>query len=379
MQTRLTKFPLIAKPTSAVASAGGMAGPIGSPLASASPAALAPAMPAAAAPVPAGPSDPAIERRVAEWAIQSGSSSSVDVTTNGGPKIHCRKLENVPAGDFEITSIHLLNTRQPFGDEFGQLPNLPKLQHLHILTPTGPLTDDQVRVIGKLRGLTDFHFNAKLNSIEVLYGELSKLTNLQTFSCMRGGLTDDLLPALANCGQLRSLMLSSNKLTDNAMPEIARMPGLNMLSLGSNPITDAGVAQLQTLRNLGMLHLDGTQITDEGVVVLARLPNLTTLGLSNTRITGAGVTRLSGIPNLRSLYLAQTAISDQDIVSLRSLPQLSYVDLGSTNVTDAGLKLLKEMPQLRTLVLFGTKVTREGVEAFTAVNPNCRPQVRYEQ
>lgn len=105
---------------------------------------------------------------------------------------------------------------------------------------------------------------------DVHAAELTALPQLQEFDLAYGGITNRGMQHVQKLGNLRTLILTSNR------------------SIGG-----AGVAHLEALTALETLDLELTRVGDEGVAHLTGLSHLQRLALGHTRITDKGLALLS--------------------------------------------------------------------------------------
>lgn len=219
--------------------------------------------------------------------------------------------------------------------------------------------------------------------------------------------TDAGLEYLAQCKQLRVLVLSGTGIThaglrhlaantnllaldleqcdgvtDDACEALGAMRQLKLLNLkktGFEPrrISNAGLQNLRVLSNLEVLNLYGNSVTDAGLPNLQRLNKLRELNLSLLAITDAGLTHLKPLSTLEHLELlfsegfAGPTITNAGIEFLDPLTNLATLNLTGAKLGDAGLERLRLLKKLKTLQLVRTRVSAEGIQAFQAAVPGC--------
>jgi hypothetical protein len=190
------------------------------------------------------------------------------------------------------------------------------------------LTDDDMRLIGRLTSLEEF----------ILYGP-DKINVTDTGAKHLTGLT-----------RLRRLMLVQTNLSDAGAQSIAEVKALEGLDLsGNRRIGTAGMKHLATLPRLRELVLVMTGATDDGLRALADAKSLESLVLDRC-------------PN----------VTDAGMKPLATLPRFRHLDLMYLPITDAGLKDLAASQSIRLLRLVGTKVTAAGVAEFRKTHPQCK-------
>ena len=245
---------------------------------------------------------------------------------------------------------------------------------------------------------------------EVLMGTLQEHENLMGLTHDRyaaetahGDISDDDLELLAQCVNLRVLILDYQEITDLSpltelpleylsltgnqvadLGPLAAQADLQVLDLGENPVRSTEVlAQLTALQevtleatgitsveafagsNIQSLNVRGTWVTDFSPLescpsltrlivgelpggaaeTLAGLTGLTELRLYATR--DVDLAHFTGLQALRDLDLYGSTVSHLE--SLILLPSLQYLNLGETGISD--LSFLPEMPAMTDLDL----------------------------
>jgi len=179
------------------------------------------------------------------------------------------------------------------------------------------VTDDDLRLIGKLRKLETLH----LSGTKV--GDAGLL-------------------AIRNCRRLRSLGLSESRVTNDGLRHLQGLRHLDSLYLGETSVSDLGLVHLRALPRLQILSLGGTSVSDVGLVHVRALPQLTMLFLGSTRVTSQGVAELHHHPTLMDLSLYGTAIDDRAVAALASMPKLLMLDVTDTGISGRGLQSIRE-------------------------------------
>lgn len=226
---------------------------------------------------------------------------------------------------------------------------------------------------------------SKVTDIGLSY--LPRLKNLKTLTIGHDapGITDRGLKHLAECEQLRDLILESPNITDNGLKHLAEYEPLRELWLKSPKITDDGLTHLaerqrlrrltllcpkissQGLQNLNIakmldmrdLRLSGSKVGDEGLALLKGLHELRALDVEDCPVTDAGLKHVPAT-SLERLNIARTRVTIASIDHLATLPQLYDISLGGPAVTDEWLKRLP--PSIQNLTLVDSKVTNTGLQ-----------------
>jgi len=177
------------------------------------------------------------------------------------------------------------------------LESFPKLRALYLKETQA--TDDGLRLVGKLKGLTDLYMWDAAN------------------------VTDEGIFHLSGLSNLKNIHVSNSQIGDESLRVLGSLPLVQSMSLQGNHFTDQGLAHLQDCATLHELWIGmgPTTITDAGMSFLRQLTNLEGLDLSNTRVTGDGLAQLAGLTKLKALYLSGT---NADSSALRkALPKCS--------------------------------------------------------
>lgn len=213
-------------------------------------------------------SDPKSERAAALAVLKAGGKLSV-LTSDG--KVEVTAAPKLPAGDFEVTEIHLAG-RPITAEQLATLARLPRLRLLNL--GSTPVTD-------------------------TAFARITALPTLEWLSLSGTKITGKALININSFPELVYLELNNTAISDAAIKHLAKHPTLRELHLTSTAITDAGIIGLEAIPKLTTLSLAETKITDVGLASLAKMQELSTVWLSKTRTTEAGVNTLkSSLPNL---------------------------------------------------------------------------------
>ena len=148
------------------------------------------------------------------------------------------------------------------------------------------------------------------------------------------------------------LCLGMTQISDQALPVIGTCHELRWLDFAFTQVTDQGLRSLKGCRKLQRLSLEGTRVTDEGLKNLVpHFPDLSELDLALTSVTDRGLEQVIRCPRLKTLYLTKTQITDAGLAELEKLRQLELVDLQGTPVTPAGVARFRQrLPHVQVIL-----------------------------
>jgi hypothetical protein len=209
-------------------------------------------------------------------------------------------------------------------------------------------------------------------------------------------ITDEALPHLAECRELRVLYLDGANVTDQGLASLKSFQRLEELWLGNTRVSDASMAMLANLPALNCLDLCNTPVTDEGLKQVARMPALTRLDLDGDLITDEGIRHLQKSQSLWLLWLGERASANLDLAVAATIPPLESLTLTGSLVTDERVERLKDnasirdlkfqqcakltdksleiaatMPNLKTLGALSSPFSPQAVADFKAARPKC--------
>lgn len=182
--------------------------------------------------------------------------------------------------------------------------------------------------------------------------------------------------------ELRFLELSSTNLTDEDFADAVRgAMSLEWVYLRFAPIGAAGLKELRGLPKLRTLWIEGATVNDEAIRALGPKPNMQVILAraamlprgTMSGITDAGVEAIvEQMPNVDNLDVSRNwSVTSQSAKAILKLRRVKYLNVSSTSFSDEGLRTLG-----RTTAMYidvrTTDVTLKGVEAFQALNPECR-------
>jgi Leucine-rich repeat (LRR) protein len=154
--------------------------------------------------------------------------------------------------------------------------------------------------------------------------------------------TDDDLRLIGKLRGVTSLSLNFTAISDQGLAQIAQMSQLKYLGLSRTRITSRGIRDLAEMKDLQNLHIDGTQVDDGGLETIGSFANLRMLGLGGTQVTSTGIGQLSRLPELRFLSLSLTTVDDAVLDDLVALPKLEILSVDGTQLSGQGLLTLRE-------------------------------------
>lgn len=202
---------------------------------------------------------------------------------------------------------------------------------------------------------------------------LKKLRRLKHLSLRSMSVTDEIVPHLTSCANLRTLSLSQTQLTSKGVARLrTEMPQCDIESdISDDQITAAMGSADHDIRFTKWVigrggKLTSTQtdasITIENVTRIKRGVSIDFSGLPD--VTDADLKKLAALwPRHRpafNLNLERTAVTDTGVASLRGLP-IHYLNLNHTRVTNAALESVSQNARLTRLTLIDTRVTGAGL------------------
>ncbi len=340
---------------------------------------------AAKPPSVATKSDPAKERKAAEWVLQVGGGMVVQAG-NGMPQELGGPKAKLPSGDFAVLAIDVSNCPEVKDEGLAVLAGLSKLE---ILRLRNTLTSD-----AGLQPLADVISLKLLDLQGTKVGDggmevLAKLTKLEDINLAGTLITDAAITTISDLTEVQSINVSGTAVTSvnylSAMEKLERLDASNTqvktlslaslkwLSLGGNALSDRDISQLNGLTSIEHFELWRTPVNDANISTLASLQTLKSLDISGTEVSSAGLMQLRPLAGLTSLQLAETRVGDDGIPALQSFPWLEELNLANTNITDAGVLALgnfqTRLRQLSRLYLYQTKITSRALENIASAMP----------
>ncbi len=370
------------------------------------------------------PSDPALHREMAQWALENGGE--VEVSDSAGER-KIRDMAGLPSEPFQLTGIEMGSTggkrvtgkelkkiaqltsltRIDLGDgpSDGTLEFLKDLIHLRfvMMMPKELFDEKQMVHLSKLTALENINLQITNGTGEgtVHLTGATRLKNLQLG--LSGNLTQKGAEAIAQLKTIQNLHLVgwvNDKNTDTLIP-IATLPELIELDLTYCTITPEGFAHISALPKLEKLNFHGAKpdnrgfaflgpcadtltniflhaatSNDEGIRhIVATLPNLTDLTVSQLRstCTSASLAELAKLPKLKYLGWHLTErMKKEDWAVVSQFPAVEKLNLSESSITDASLPALATIKPLQQLTLTKTPVTDAGVAEFQKLRSDVK-------
>jgi hypothetical protein len=253
------------------------------------------------------------------------------------------------------------------------------------------VTNDDLRIIGRLRGVESMHLNSTKVSDAGVY-ELRSWRKLHYLGLMETRITSTSLEHLAGLQELNCLPLGKTAVDDAGLVHLRGRRKLMILGLGETRVTSQGLQHLHSCTELTDLSLRSTAVDDDALETLLSLPNLGRLDVSDSNISGPGLLTLTdALPeyvldgNLIDFYgsadkkvarsTVQWAPVTARIVALDGEDRLKLIDFSWCNIQDEHLAALHGLKHVELIDLRGSDVTKEGVAALREALPQC--EVRY--
>jgi len=254
------------------------------------------------------------------------------------------------------------------------------------------VTDADLRIIGKLRGVVVAQLNCTSVSDAGLY-ELRNWRKLRSLGLMDTQVTGAGLRHLASMPELNNLVLEQTAVDDQGLARLGAHKGLTSLSLGQTRVTSRGVEQLRSYPELSILSLHSTPTDDSAVPALVSLRKLDYLDVTGTNISVQGLLvlcnawprkavvglyiDLSGQSNRKytrdgSLWLQVVARA----CALDSEDRLKLIDFSWSNIQDEHLAGLHGLKNVELIDLRGSEATPAGIAELRKALPHC--EVLYE-
>ena len=301
----------------------------------------------------------ASQREIAEWVIRWEGRVILE-----GSRQPITDISQIPAGNFEITSIDLTGAVM-LPAELEKLTGLTTLRELYlpgpIWNPGGGNEDANgvLKSIATLKNLEKlyfgWHFGAQINVRDTGIKHLLELTELTDFRCSQCRITNI---SLAPLTKLRSLDLSYTPFTDTGMQGLAGMKDLRRLLLRDTMVTDEGLKHLAGLTQLEELDLSGTRVSDKGIEFMRKLTAMRKLNLLGARATDSSMDILGGMKRLQLVNLYRTQITNAGVARLQDLKELTDIDLRYSRVTSNGIEALRAALPTAKVQFVGSSIVR---------------------
>jgi hypothetical protein len=271
-----------------------------------------------------------------------------------------------PLGEVLARLASLKHVRQAKLVEFPSPPPIPK-----------PLTDDGLQHLAGWTNLErlEIEFTRRLTGRAfrrlIRQNPLSRLTFLRLRLNQDGAKGDQVLAAVENCTELRTLGLSYTDVSDQGLAHVAKLAKLERLELAQTKISDEGLRYLRPLTRLKWLSVEKISNSDRGLEHLSRLLDLTELYTGGHGITDDGLAFLANLTQLNTLSISNSSITAKGLEHLTKLPQLETLFIEGTSLGDEAIPVLSRMQSLRTLFTRDTNLTERGVRSLEDCLPHC--------
>lgn len=236
--------------------------------------------------------------------------------------------------------------------------HFPRLRHLRISASSA--TGFGLAALSELKELRTLEIERAFETNGIDPGALSSLRKCPGLTRLwldNGLITDGILKALRECGQLRAL--STDPISDYQLPEWVSdresppisSPARKLYFGGNDQVTDAGLAELATLTELEELTLDASGVRGPGLKSLANLPRLKSLSIDISDDVLEALNEVEQLHLLPGMFGRDGGrpVDAKDVVRF-DIPAVREVNRGP--VTARGLAALKPLTQLHTLRYF---------------------------
>lgn len=232
------------------------------------------------------------DRRLAHWTIERGGIVGLRVVATNKSLIDIKRLEDLPAEPFRLTSVVLTDKSSGFIWTDADLLSLRELKELYMLGANW--TRLTAQGVAGLSAIEDLRFVILVgeNKSADAWKALLTLQNLDTVDLQGTRVTPEQVASLKALPKLRTFSIGYDPQVsvDAALARVQELPAVTLLSLRN--VSDAGVDGLTKLVKLETLILEFPTITDAGLAQLGALTSLKTLTLNNAKVSAAGVAAL---------------------------------------------------------------------------------------
>ncbi|CAG5133128.1 unnamed protein product, partial [Candidula unifasciata] len=316
-------------------------------------------------------------RRSSLFSVMSAEDTDIDASVDE-PRFARTQEHHICSLD--ISSNHISTLENLVTSRVEVLPNLCKLEHLHL--SDNDLTQVPVEVFKALSSLKSLSLNNnRLNAFPVFTGSCPKLASLNLASNLIETLTFSCLESLL----LVELNVSKNKLTQFPVGIEKAYPHLSKLNISSNLIQalPSEPCNLTDLRCLDISHNSFKVLPDDflrncprletliavnnGLEVLPNesiascLPRLTTVKLSNNNITEREPFYIPKfileLPNVRTVDLSCNGLVGCPLPSMWKTQMLKELMLSKNNITKLNLEGARQWSKLEKLHLSYNKIS----------------------
>jgi hypothetical protein len=232
-----------------------------------------------------------------------------------------------------------------------------------------------LREVARLRGLEQAALYFEVRDTDI--ANLASLRSLKRLDLAREcpELTDESLRVIGRLANLEALVIHDAPITDAGLAHLAGMTRLKSLSLGKSEawpdgrrflFSGEGLAHLVGLPWLSELNISSPALTGEVLKHMGSLAHLKRLRLKGGVFKDDDLRFLAPLTDLESIEILGSKLDGSGLRHLVGLPNVSYVCLEGPNVTDGAVPHLAKLRSLETVMIYGTRVTAEGLTAFQA-------------
>lgn len=292
-------------------------------------------------------SDPATERRLAEWVL--GVKGHVTVRTSTGESVEVSRRKDLPKKPFTLTGVVLDSSGAADADD--------------------QISNDDCRQFAAISGLETLNLSRQQH---VTTEGLAHFSGCRDLKFLGLGFTEvgvDAIPLVANFTKLESFQFPLAE-CDTWAEALTKMPTLRKVIAYRSGITDVGVAHLARLPRLEDLNLVDADLTDASLKSLTTCKSLKSLVFHCSKLTWPEVKRLQqALPecSIDDLRLSLYDPNYQFAQWLKSLPPplMFEVSLGDGSVKriEPTQPLPLEPLQVEYLFLQGPALDQPG-DAF---------------
>ncbi len=192
-------------------------------------------------------------------------------------------------------------------------------------------------------------------------------------------ITDDLFDQLAGMNRLEELALARGRnLTGSKIPGAPWLSSIRSADFSGTWIGEEAIRTLADCPQLRQLMLFQTPISRSGLEALTNTPTLIDIDLSYCPGLNEQdlVDLLPSFRQLQVLQLSYSLFGDRAARVVGGLTNLTLLRVAGTRLTDAGLEHFENLTHLRSLSLVNTEVTAAGVARFAKARPRCEVEWR---
>lgn len=295
--------------------------------------------------------------------FQKGGSVTV-VDSKGGSPLTATKLEELPAGSFEIRGIVLPG---PSVDDKALDP-LTEVKSLQELSLSGSaITNGGLLTILPLKNLTSLDLSETRIGDPAL-ADVARLSSLTSLNLRKTEITNVGIKSLVALPKLEKLILKDTRIGDAACDHLGSMPALKEVVLNGTFVTDKGYDAL--LPKLGdKITWDGRDPQRAVALALFGSARSATLSVTTTNGNNVEVKNAGDLPEPRfkvvSIDLSgNPEVGDKELAQIAKLDSLENLKLGGTGITSAGLAQLHGLKSLKEVDLGSLQLAKPAVDGL---------------